>query len=172
MQPINKYERRNAFWNFLLLLSICFAIIITMVFFSVRVPLNDNGVLRAKLDALEKEVEKDREFSVMFTKKMISVSRMLDSINRSSPQEADILEETIGIERARLNSMVPDTLKNNKDLYVNVVHNMGQMQQYLKELRKKGDSDIEKNNYKSLYEKEQEKAQQNFAKYIECATKK
>jgi Type VI secretion system, TssO len=167
MQPINKNERRSAFWNFLLLFVICFAIILTMVFFSVRVPFDENEKLHQKMAVIDKE----REFSDKFTKKMIGVSRLLDSLDRVTPQESEILEGKIGQEISALNSMVADTTFN-KDLYLNVVHNLGDMQQYSKKVRNETDKDMDVNNYKSQLQKANEKAQEYYTKYIECLTKK
>ena len=167
MQPININERRKAFWNFLILFIVCITIIITMVFFSVRVPFSENEKLHSRI----KLIEKEREFSEKFTKKMIDVSRMLDTINRTSPQESEILEGRIGGEISNLNSMVSDTIYN-RDLYLNVVHNLGDMQQYSKKIRKEANKDMDVDNYKIQLQKAQEKANEMYAKYIECLTKK
>ena len=167
MQPINITERRKAFWNFLGLFMVCITIILTMVFFSVRVPFSENDKLHSRI----KLIEKEREFSEKFTRKMIDVSRMLDTINRTTPQEAEILEGRIGEQISSLNSMVADTTYN-KDLYLNVVHNLGDMHQYLKEIRRKGDKDSDLNDLKSLLQKAQDRAQEYYDKYYECLSKK
>lgn len=167
MQPKNKDDRRKAFINFLLLFLLCMAIILTTVFFSVRVPFTENDKLRAKMEMIDKE----REFTNKFTTQMIGVSRMLDSINKTSPQESILLEGRIENEISKLNAMVTDTVYN-KDLYINVVHNLGVLQQYLKEIRSKSDKDLDVNNFKAQLEKANEKAQDWYTKYIECISKK
>ncbi len=173
MQPINKTERSRAFWNFLLLFMLSIAILLTMGFFGAQVPLRESKELRSKMELIDKERNTDLELSIKFTKKMINISRMLDTINRTSPQDAEILEGKISEEIAKLNSMVPeDTLINNKELYLNVVHNLGDMQQYLKEIRKKGDKDNDLTNLKTLLQKAQDRAQEYSDKYYECLAKK
>lgn len=167
MQPINIIERRKAFWNFLGLFMVCITIILTMVFFSVRVPFSENDKLHSRI----KLIEKEREFSEKFTRKMVDVSRMLDTINRTTPQEAEILEGRIGEQISSLNSMVADTTYN-KDLYRNVVHNLGDLHQYSKKLRKELDKDNEVENYKSQLQKAQERANESYAKYLECLKNK
>ena len=167
MQPINNIERRKAFWNFLLLFLVCILIILTMGFFSVRVPFEENENLRHKLSQIDKERTLTKEFSA----KMIEVSRMLDTIDRASPEQAELLDGRITEDILRLNSMASDTLFNS-ELYKNIVRNLGILQQNSKKMRKVADSDSELNKFKSELQRANEKAQDNYTKYIECLTKK
>jgi predicted patatin/cPLA2 family phospholipase len=96
---------------------------------------------------------------------------MLDTIYRTSPQEQIRLEGMIEKEISKLNGMVSDTIYN-KDLYIHVVHNLGDLQQYLKEIRSKSDKDLDAINNKAQLDKANEKAQEFYTKYIECLTKK
>ena len=145
---------------------VCITIILTMVFFSVRVPFSENDKLHARI----KVIEKEREFSEKFTRKMIDVSRMLDTINRTTPQESEILEGRIEEQISSLRSMVADTTYN-KDLYLNVVHNLSDIKHYSKKLRKETDKDNEAESYKIQLQKAQEKANETYAKYLECLKK-
>jgi hypothetical protein len=128
MEPKNKAERRKAFLNFLLLFIICTGIIITTVFFSLQVPFKQNDQLRKQMD----EVERERDFSKRFTTQMVNVSRMLDSINATKPPESDRIDGKIKDEISKLDAMINDSLYN-KEMYLNVTHNLGDMQNYLKQ---------------------------------------
>jgi hypothetical protein len=77
-----------------------------LTFFSVRVPFSENDKLRAKMALIDKE----RAFTDEFTRKMINISRMLDSINKISLQEAELMDGRIGDEISKLNIMVSDTV--------------------------------------------------------------
>ncbi|MEO6231113.1 MAG: type VI secretion system TssO [Ferruginibacter sp.] len=167
MEPKNKEERKKTFINFLLLFVACIAVLITMVFFSVRVPFSENDSMRKKMEVIDKE----REFAALFTTQFINVSRMLDTINRTSPQEQVRLEGRVESAISKLDAMVSDTTYN-KDLYINAVHNLGDLQLYLKEIRSKSDKDLDINSYKEQLDKANEKAQELYKKYIECLKQK
>ncbi|HYH14967.1 MAG TPA: type VI secretion system TssO [Flavisolibacter sp.] len=62
MHPINKAERRNAFVNFLLLFIVTVALITTIIFFSMEVPLAENKRLREEISQMEKEREMAKAF--------------------------------------------------------------------------------------------------------------
>lgn len=167
MEPINTVERRKAFWNFLLLFALCIAIILTMAFFSVRVPFSENKILRNKMSLIDKE----RGFEKQFSNKMVDISRMLDTIDRATLQQAEQLDIKATAEIVQLKSMVTDTMFN-KELYNNVVRNLENLQLNARSMRKVVDAGGELDKLKIEVQEFKEKAQDNYTKYIECLTKK
>ena len=162
MEPKNAADRNKAYAKFLIFFCLSILLVILTVFFSVQVPFSENEKLKTKMAQLDKE----KDFSDRFTIKMINVSRMLDSINTTTPQEANRLEGRIKNEIEKLNSMVSDTI-NNRDLYVFSVHNIEDLQRSLKELTSKSGNDAEVNVYKTQLEEAKQKAQDNYDKYIQ-----
>lgn len=165
MEPKNAAERKKAFTNFLLLFCLCILLVMITGFFSVQVPFSENEKLKTKMAQLDRE----KEFSEKFTIKMKHVSVMLDSINITTPQEADRLEGRIKNEIDKLNLMVSDSMNKQDlyDLYIFSVHNIEDLQRSLKELRSKSGNDADVNLYKAQLEEAKQKAQDNYEKYLE-----
>ena len=63
MKSLNSAERTNAFLRFLLLFLITVALIVTVVFCSVKLPWEENNQLRDRMKALQKEKNSSEEFS-------------------------------------------------------------------------------------------------------------
>lgn len=167
MQPKNQAERRKAFLNFLFVFIICIAVIITTVFFSIQVPFKRNDQLEKQMNGVEKE----KDFSKRFTTQMIGISRLLDSINLTSPPETDRMDQKIKDGISELDHMTNDSI-NNKELYLNVTHNLLDVQNYLKLLREKTSKDVDVDRYKKEIKEAQDKALDFHDKWIECLTKK
>ena len=130
MQPINKDERRKAFWNFLLLFVICIIIITTTIFFSTRVPFKQNEQLVKEMSGAAKE----REFSDKFMNKMSDISAMLDTIN-TKETKPDYLDGLIKEKIVSLGSMVNADSGSNKINYNNAVLTLEELRDSKKQLR-------------------------------------
>lgn len=63
MKPLNRAERTNSFWRFLLLFAVTIGVVMAVAFFSFQVPLRENKALREKLV----EMENERELTERFT---------------------------------------------------------------------------------------------------------
>ena len=64
MKPINQAERRNAFLGFLILLLVTIGLIITVIFFSIEVPIMDNEKLHEKVSMMQQEKQQSDSFAV------------------------------------------------------------------------------------------------------------
>src|SRR5687768_14085582 len=75
MQPTNQAERKNAFFNFLLFFIFTIIILIVVIFFSVKVPFEENDKIRQKMLQLQSE----KAISDSFTTAMkIAMSELLN----------------------------------------------------------------------------------------------
>src|SRR4051812_35898593 len=64
MKPLNRAERNNAFFGFVLLFSITLGIVIIVSFLSIKVPFRENEQLRRKMLVLESEKNLSDSFRV------------------------------------------------------------------------------------------------------------
>lgn len=67
MQPLNRAERSNAFFRFLLLFLITVAMVVAVVFFSTQVPWKENDKLRQTISRLKDEKTGSETFNTTST---------------------------------------------------------------------------------------------------------
>ena len=129
MQPKNKSERAKAFVNFLLLFVLSIAIILTMVFFSIQVPVKEADDLRGKIHNIEKE----RASGAEFLTRMSEIVSKLDSINNS--QRPEFMDIEIKESLSNLKAKVDADSVYDKVLYGEVVKVLWTVQESKKKLR-------------------------------------
>lgn len=130
MQPLNKNERRKAFWNFLLLFLVSITLITTTIFFSINVPFKQNDRLLKEMRSYVKE----REFSTEFMTQMSEVAGMLDTINTKATKP-DLLDGRITESIKKLNFKIDIDSATDKTLYRSVVFVLSDIQTAKKQLR-------------------------------------
>lgn len=130
MQSINKSERRNAFWKFLMLFLVSIILITTTIFFSINVPFKQNDQLRREMSVVEKE----QLFSEKFTNEMLEITAMLDSINTKAGNP-ELLESVITEKINKLNIMVEIDSIRSKKLYRNIVLTLSDLKVAKNQLR-------------------------------------
>jgi hypothetical protein len=130
MQSINKSERRNAFWKFLMLFLVSIILITTTIFFSINVPFKQNDQLRREMSVVEKE----QLFSEKFTNEMLEITAMLDSINTKAANP-ELLESVITEKINKLNIMVEIDSIRSKKLYRNIVLTLSDLKVAKNQLR-------------------------------------
>src|SRR3954464_538814 len=91
MRPNNLVERSKAFSNFLIFFIITIGVILTCVFFSFKVPLQENEQFRAERDTLLTQKD-NREY---FLQRMENTMGLLDSVN-SNKADAENIDANIG----------------------------------------------------------------------------
>ncbi|MBS1929185.1 MAG: hypothetical protein IT254_04125 [Chitinophagaceae bacterium] len=107
MQPLNKDDRKKAFWTFVWLLLVSIILILTTIYFSVKIPFNQNDEL-IKTNERENDIKvKEHTLSDNFYSKMLSITNRLDSIN-SSPR-AELIESQVKDDIEALSKMVGET---------------------------------------------------------------
>jgi hypothetical protein len=83
MKPLNQAERNNAFLGFLLLFLLTIGIVLTVVFFSIKVPFHENEQLRNKLLIMQKEKNLTDSFRVAMDITLNEIARF--DLKKESP---------------------------------------------------------------------------------------
>lgn len=136
MMPINHSERRKAFLNFLLFFAITIAIILTTVFFSFRVPLEDNEKLRKQMDIVENE----KVFLRSFGTKMQQTVNLIDSTTR---QVDDIrINQEIKNNLASMTAMINDSISV-KSICNEIINNLSSLHEAKVQLRSVNNNTLE-----------------------------
>ena len=140
MEPKNKTERKKTFYSFLLLFLLSTAIIVLLAFSSTRVPVKVNSLLQKQVEASDHE----REFSINFLSQMTTIVSLLDTVNATSSNNADLIDGQISIGVQKLSILTDMDSVQNKELYRIVLQNLSDLQHAKKQLRKstEGSSDI------------------------------
>ena len=141
MEPKNKTERKKTFYSFLLLFFLSTVIIVLLAFSSTRVPIKVNSLLQKQVEVSDHE----REFSINFLSQMTNIVNLLDSINATSSNSADLIDGQISIGVQKLSIVTDmDSVIQNKELYRSVIINLNDLQRAKKQLRKstEGSGDI------------------------------
>lgn len=140
MEPKNKVERKKTFYSFLLLFFLSTAIIVLLAFSSTRVPVKVNSLLQKQVEASDHE----REFSINFLSQMTTIVSLLDTVNATSSNNADLIDGQISIGVQKLSILTDMDSVQNKELYRIVLQNLSDLQRAKKQLRKstEGSSDI------------------------------
>lgn len=120
MEPINKPERRKAFFNFMLLFLLCSAIIVVTVFAGASVPLKENNQLRSMRSSVEKAEDSRKEF----TDKVTFISNKINELDATKPAEYAIKngEITTGLEA--LNKLLPTEDNNDRKLFQTIISSL------------------------------------------------
>lgn len=131
MDPLNKKERRKAFWQFLAFFLITVVFIMGAVYINVQIPVKENEVLRAKHQRLSKELE----FQTELASSIREVKTTLDSINHSG-QNVMYLDQVISTKLAEVKESIPhaDSLQQNK-FYDYIIQTMLALQESKRKLR-------------------------------------
>lgn len=149
MKPKNIKERRNSFLKFLLLFLITSATIVTAIFFTFRLPLKENNVLKAQAIRIDTELR----FQNSFSNGMDNVKNMLDSLDVPG-QNVEYLNQLIGKNLAEMQKSIPRKDSTYKyDMYSNVVNLFLDIQDMKADLRELKDAENTIEEYKEALEK-------------------
>lgn len=131
MEPLNKKERRKAFWQFLAFFLITVLFITGAVYINVQIPVKENKVLRAKYDRLRKELD----FQTEFASSIREVKATLDSINQTG-QNVMYLDQVVSTKLAGVKESIPhaDSLQQSR-LYDYVIQTMLTLQESKRKMR-------------------------------------
>ena len=155
MKPKNSKERRNSVLKFALLFLFTAALIVTAFFFDFdRVPLKENEVLRERTAIVEKDAKFQREFS----KGMIKIEKLIDSLDRPGKEDnLYYINRNLESEIGDLNEAIDqkDTTYRYK-MYVNIVTSYRQIKELKAQLEKQKKEFQELEEYKEALEKTRE----------------
>ncbi|SFW72726.1 hypothetical protein SAMN02927921_03713 [Sinomicrobium oceani] len=121
MEILNKKERVSAFLLFLLMLVITVSVLVFAVFFNYKLPWRENEALKQENDKIMNEFRYQDKFSA----RIDELTTSIDSLDRSG-DGFQFLEQTIGLELAKLKESVPSDKEAYKQtlLYNNVILNL------------------------------------------------
>lgn len=162
MEPLNKKERKKAFWKFLAFFVITIIFLMGAVYINVGLlPGEQNEVLRAKYERLDQEVK----FQTDFSEGIKEVKATLDSINQSN-QNVMYLEQVINTKLAGIQESVSqtDSLQQDK-LYNYIIQALLDLQESKRKLRDLQDTQKLIEKYQEnieRYKEELEQTQQNL----------
>lgn len=83
MKPLNRTERNKAFFRFLLFFLVTITLIVTVVFFSIRVPFRENEEMRKTMFAMQRE----RAFSDSFA---VAMRATVNELNKYESNELTV----------------------------------------------------------------------------------
>ncbi|MEE6186506.1 hypothetical protein PIECOFPK_02545 [Mycovorax composti] len=116
MKPLNAQERSKAFVRFLLFFILTLLVIVTAVFFGMRIPYAENEKLQQQLAAVGKE----NHFRDDFTTAMTEAQELLESVNMD-PQKSGLLDGRITQKIQEMDAMVSKSDITSKRLYTQVI---------------------------------------------------
>lgn len=131
MEPLNKKERKKAFWKFLAFFIVTILFVMGAVFINFRIPKEQKELLKKENKVLNAELE----FQTDFTKGIKEVKATLDSINQSG-QNVMYLEQVISTKLAGIQEKITqaDSLRQRK-LYNYVIQSLLALQESKRKLR-------------------------------------
>lgn len=156
MKPKNTKERRNSFLKFLLLFLLTTGTVVASVFFTHKVPVVENNILKSQAKTFDKEMKFQSEFS----SKMNKVKELIDSLDVPG-QNTQYLNQLIGQDLAEMQKSIPrkdSTL--NYDMYSDVVKLYVKIQDMKGKLRELKDAESTIEEYKMALEKSKEEFKQ------------
>lgn len=126
MKPLNRAERNNAFLGFLLLFLITIGIVITVVFFSIKVPFSDNERLRSRMLIMQNEKNLSDSFRVAMN---VALNELTKFDLKKEPAIVTKRSVQMKIERmSRLIKNMPDEKSNEeKSIYDLVIQNLADL---------------------------------------------
>ena len=152
MDPINKAERLNLFFTFLIFFILTVALILFAVFVDFKVPVKEIEMLRTENNKLNRELE----FQKGFSKKVNEVKLLLDTINQGN-QNVLYMEQVASSKLAAMKESIPpaDSLRE-KAMYDYIIQILLSLQENKRNLRDHKQSKM----LVSEYQQDMEKYQQ------------
>lgn len=136
MKPLNVQDRQRAFQRFLLFFILTIAVIITAVFFGLRIPYAENEKLQEQLAIVDKENHFRNDFSLA----MSEAQSLLDTVNMD-PQKSGLLDGRITQKIQEMDAMLAKNDVTSKGLYSQVIKSLNSMQSDKRGLRAAGNKD-------------------------------
>jgi hypothetical protein len=126
MKPLNRAERSNAFLGFLLLFLITIGIVITVVFFSIKVPFSENERLRSQVLIMQHEEDLSDSFRVAMDETMNELKKF-DLKDMSADYRHRSVQLKIDKMGRIVNKMFDEKSKEEKSIYDRVIQNLDEL---------------------------------------------
>lgn len=136
MKPLNAQERRSSFWRFLLFFFITLAVIITAIFFGIKIPYAENKKLQEQLAIVSKE----NQFKDEFTASMAEAQALLDTVNQD-PLKSGLVDGRITQKVQQMDAMINKAELNSKTIYTQIIKGLNNTQSDKTALRAAGNKD-------------------------------
>lgn len=125
MTPLNRAERDNAFVAFLILFSITIGIIIIVVFFSIKVPFQENERLRNRLLVMQNEENVADSFKVAMN---VVLNELTKFDLKKEPAIVTMRSVQIKIDKmGKLIKKMPERSNEEKSIYELVMQNLADL---------------------------------------------
>lgn len=156
MKPKNSKDRRNSFIKFILLFLATVTIIICAIFFTFKVPTEENKILKEQSIAIEEEIK----FQKVFSSDLIKARKLIDSLDVPGTN-TKFLNEVIGQDLAKIQKTIPGKeSKYNHDMYFKIVNMMVETQNMKGKLSEFKDAENTIAEYKEALDKSNENFKQ------------
>ncbi|MBZ4188379.1 type VI secretion system TssO [Niabella beijingensis] len=130
MKPNNTTERSRAFARFLLFFFLTVALMVTAIFFGIRIPYAENEKLREQLAIIEKE----NRFRDNFAGNMLQTQSLLDTVNLD-PARSGLIDGRITQKIQEMDALLSRNEAGSKDIYAQVIKALNNTQTDKKGLR-------------------------------------
>ncbi|SDD98931.1 type VI secretion system TssO [Niabella drilacis] len=130
MKPNNTKERSQAFARFLLFFLLTIALIVTTIFFGIRIPYAENEKLREQLAIIEKE----NEFRDHFAGNMQQAQSLLDTVNMD-PAKSGLIDGRITQKIQEMDAQLNRNSTSSKEIYSQIIKALNNTQTDKKGLR-------------------------------------
>ncbi|MGB0948934.1 MAG: type VI secretion system TssO [Marinirhabdus sp.] len=131
MKAKNQKARRSSFLKFLLLFVVTLLIVVTAFFFDFKImPFKENKVLRAQAAKVEKEIQ----FQEGFSKDIVTLKGMVDSLDIPGQNRA-FLNSMLSAQIVKLQEKIP--IKDSTyryDMYNNIIWSFAEIQKLKEQL--------------------------------------
>ena len=164
MEPLNKKERKKAFWKFLAFFIATILFVLGAVFINSSIPQEQRELLAKENEMLNRELE----FQTDFSKGIKEVQAKLDSINQPD-QNVMYLDRSVNTKLAEINQSIPegDSLRQRK-LYNYVIQSFLDLQEAKRKLRELQDVRKRIKDYQENTEQYKEALEQKERDLLRC----
>jgi hypothetical protein len=134
MKPLNRAERNNAFLGFLLFFLLTIGVIITVIFFSIEVPIKETEQLRNDVSTLESEKQLSNAFAD-------AMKEAVDELNKFDVKDekrelTDAINQNVEFKIKKMNQLISDMPKNDTSVYALVIQSLRDLNEAKTKLRK------------------------------------
>lgn len=164
MKPINYKQRNKAFISYLLLFTLCNALIVSLVYFNYQVPVEENDYLEHKIKYVNLKMNEVEGFG----NHMRKVKSLIDTINVKGVS-ATYIEQVISTELAVMRTQYaePDS-SFLSDMYNNVIYSYLQLKESKIKLKAMAEAQAEIEEYVETIERLNEKLEDSERDLIIC----
>ncbi|WP_322545183.1 type VI secretion system TssO [Elizabethkingia miricola] len=116
MEVLNKKQRRNAYWFFILFFILTISVLLISIFFNIYFPFKENSLLKRENVRMKREMEIQNRISFQLEKAKAAI----DSIG--APKQNDFFNEKLASSiLVDIYKQIPEDTLKNKNMYNNTI---------------------------------------------------